>query len=136
MSLRRRHGHNEARGLTLVVSFLGVVAGEAAGEVLHEEAVGLSRNDQFAGGLLDGEVRSVLLELALRVGAGGGDLLLGCGEDALLLLLDAGLDALLVVGRVLLRLRAEGCDLLVQLAQAGFYAAQANVRLFGRGASL
>ena len=116
--------------------FLRVVAGEPAREALHEEAVGLGRDDQLAGGLIDCELGGVLLELPLRESGGGGDLLLGCGEDLLLVFFDAGLDALLVERGVLVGLGAEGGDLFVELAQALFDAAQTGACLFGRGAGI
>ena len=96
---RQRRGRNGGRRPTLVVPFLGIIAGEPAGEALDEEAIGLGGDDQLARGLVDGELGGVLLNLTLRQRGRGGDLLLGCGDDLLLLLFDAGEDALLDRGR-------------------------------------
>ena len=133
---RQRHGRSAGRGQTLVLPFLRVVARQPPGEALHQQTIGLGRDDQLARGLIDRELGGVLLDLPLREGGRGGDLLLGGGEDLLLLFFDAGLDALLVGRRVLLGLRAHRGDLAVQLAQTLFDAAQTRACLFSRRARI
>jgi hypothetical protein len=54
-----------------------------------------------------------LLELPMRQCSCGGDLLLRCGDDLVLVFFNAGLDALLVERRILVGLGAEGGDLFV-----------------------
>jgi hypothetical protein len=116
------------KGLTLVLPFLRIVAAKATRKALHQQTVGLSRDDQLACCLIDGQLSGVLLNLALRQSGRSGDLLLRgarifCFSSSTLALMRCS-----SCGRVLLGLRTHRGDLAIQLAQRSFDAAQPRMR--------
>ena len=85
---RQRRGHSGAKGQTLVLPFLRVVARQPASEALHQQTVRLGRDHQLAGCLINRKLCGILLDLPLRHGGGGRDLLLRRCQNLLLLLFD------------------------------------------------
>src|SRR6185437_13847725 len=97
-----------------------------AREVLDQEAVGLSRHDQLARGLLDREPGGELLNVATCGGGRRLNLSLGGGEDLGLLLLDARANALLLFDSVGLRVGAHLGNLIVERRETSLDRVQAG----------
>ncbi len=93
-----------------------------------ESAIGLRREIQLAGGLVDGEISGEVAQATANLGGCDADFLLGGGDDACAFLAERSLDALFIFEAVLFNLIEKFLHLSPRPASLS-YSAQSGLRV-------